>query len=285
MATYTVRSRDTLHTIAVAHGTTWETLYALNRAVVGSNPDVIEVGMVLQLPGASQTSYTVKSGDTLSAIAAAHGTTTTNLYNLNKAVIGSDPNKIQPGMVLTLSASAPAPAPAPTPVPSSSAALDPHSVTFTRYTLGGTVNEWIDAACVAAGVPANSYWRSGFQTLIDRESGGNPNACNTYDMNSFNPSGYSSVADYGDGYSSGGSVRQLNGAATPFQCSRGVAQCIPQTFAAYHRSGTSTSIYNPVANIASSIGYVRHDYGVASDGSNFASRVPQANPNANPQVY
>jgi CheY-like chemotaxis protein len=37
---------------------------------------------------------------------------------------------------------------------------------------------------------------------------------------------------------------------------RGVAQCIPETFASNHIAETSTDIYNPVANIAASMHYV-----------------------------
>ncbi|WP_042429911.1 transglycosylase family protein [Streptacidiphilus anmyonensis] len=47
-------------------------------------------------------SYTVKSGDTLSAIAAAHGTNWHSLYAANKNVIGGNPNLILPGQVLNL---------------------------------------------------------------------------------------------------------------------------------------------------------------------------------------
>jgi LysM repeat protein len=46
---YTVRSGDTLSRIAAAHGTTWEAVYALNRDVVGDNPNLIYVGQVLTL--------------------------------------------------------------------------------------------------------------------------------------------------------------------------------------------------------------------------------------------
>ena len=49
---------------------------------------------------------------------------------------------------------------------------------------------------------------------------------------------------------------------------------------AYHQPGTSTSIYEPVANIAASMNYVMDRYGVSPDGSNLAARVAQANPNA-----
>ncbi|MTE19365.1 LysM peptidoglycan-binding domain-containing protein [Streptomyces sp. TRM43335] len=44
--------------------------------------------------------YTVKSGDTLRAIAADHGTTWQELYEANKDVVGDDPNLIFPGQQL-----------------------------------------------------------------------------------------------------------------------------------------------------------------------------------------
>ncbi|MFI9807115.1 transglycosylase family protein [Streptomyces sp. NPDC052301] len=46
--------------------------------------------------------YTVREGDTLSLVAARHGTTWQRLYAANKAVIGGDPNLIVPGQRLTL---------------------------------------------------------------------------------------------------------------------------------------------------------------------------------------
>lgn len=48
--TYTVQSGDTLTAIATAHHTTWQVLYALNKSVIGSNPDNISVGEKLRLP-------------------------------------------------------------------------------------------------------------------------------------------------------------------------------------------------------------------------------------------
>ena len=45
---------------------------------------------------------TVKSGDSLSKIAAANGTTWQNLYELNKGLIGGNPNLIRPGQELKL---------------------------------------------------------------------------------------------------------------------------------------------------------------------------------------
>ncbi len=52
--------------------------------------------------GTAQPTYTVKSGDTLGAIAGRFGTTWQVLYEANKAIIGADPDLIQPGMVLVI---------------------------------------------------------------------------------------------------------------------------------------------------------------------------------------
>jgi nucleoid-associated protein YgaU len=46
--------------------------------------------------------YTVRSGDTLSGIAVAHGLSWKKLYAVNKPVIGGDPNLIIPGQRLTV---------------------------------------------------------------------------------------------------------------------------------------------------------------------------------------
>ncbi|MER5862879.1 transglycosylase family protein [Kitasatospora sp. NPDC002040] len=46
--------------------------------------------------------YTVKSGDTLNAIAAAHGVNLNTLYTNNAAVIGSDIDLILPGQLLSI---------------------------------------------------------------------------------------------------------------------------------------------------------------------------------------
>ncbi|GLP72285.1 transglycosylase [Streptomyces sp. TUS-ST3] len=50
----------------------------------------------------SRGDYTVRSGDTLSRIAAGHGTSWQKLYAANKAVIGADPNMIVPGQRLEI---------------------------------------------------------------------------------------------------------------------------------------------------------------------------------------
>jgi Transglycosylase SLT domain len=167
------------------------------------------------------------------------------------------------------------------------AKLSPRDVTFKRCTTPSTpdnISKWIRQACKKSGVMPSSAWVKGYKTIIKRESGGNPNACNVWDSNAKTPPGFHKVKDYGDGYMRSGIVR-LNGRPTHFQCSRGIVQCIPQTFAAHHARGTSRSIYDPVASIAASIRYVRGRYDVAKDGSNLARKVQQADPTRPPKGY
>ena len=105
--TYTVKSGDTLSGIAAAHGTTWQTLQSLNGI---ANANLIYPGQVLKLPGGGNSSsskptstthktYTVKSGDTLSGIAAKYGTTYQRLAQINGI---ADPNKIYAGQTIRI---------------------------------------------------------------------------------------------------------------------------------------------------------------------------------------
>ncbi|MEU6708547.1 hypothetical protein [Streptomyces wuyuanensis] len=71
----------------------------------------------------------------------------------------------------------------------------------------------------------------------------------------------------------------------PQNCSRGVTQCIPSTFAAYHQAGTALTPYDVVACMCATINYVRARYGVDRSGSNFAARVQQADPHRSPRGY
>ncbi|WP_338776970.1 transglycosylase family protein [Streptomyces sp. DG1A-41] len=52
--------------------------------------------------GSSRGDHTVREGDTLSGVAARHGTTWQHLYAANKAVIGGDPDVIVPGLRLEI---------------------------------------------------------------------------------------------------------------------------------------------------------------------------------------
>ncbi|MEU6353551.1 transglycosylase family protein [Streptomyces sp. NPDC047072] len=46
---YTVRTGDTLGEIAARNGTTWQKLYAANKAVIGGDPDLIVPGQRLEI--------------------------------------------------------------------------------------------------------------------------------------------------------------------------------------------------------------------------------------------
>ncbi|MEU6539900.1 transglycosylase family protein [Streptomyces sp. NPDC047000] len=46
---YTVREGDTLSAVAERYGTTWQRLYAANKAVVGGDPDLIVPGQKLEI--------------------------------------------------------------------------------------------------------------------------------------------------------------------------------------------------------------------------------------------
>jgi hypothetical protein len=137
-------------------------------------------------------------------------------------------------------------------------------VKYDRYGGGGDIDQWIAQACAAIGVPYNNNWKLGYETLCQRESSWAPNAINTSDGNAVGPI----VAD-----------------GHPQNCSRGVAQTIPPTFATYHAAGTSLEIYDPVANIAASMKYVMDAYRVSPDGSNLAANVQQADPHRPPHGY
>ena len=93
---YTVKSGDTLSGIAAKYGTTYQKLAAINGI---SNPNKIYPGQKIKISGGSSggssaTYYTVKSGDTLSGIAAKYGTTYQKLASMNGI---ANPNKIYPG--------------------------------------------------------------------------------------------------------------------------------------------------------------------------------------------
>ena len=100
--TYTVQSGDTLWSIADKYNTTWQRIYELNRDVIGDNPNLIYPGQVLRIPSDDIITYTVQSGDTLWSIANKYNTTWQRIYELNKDVIGDNPNLIYPGQVLII---------------------------------------------------------------------------------------------------------------------------------------------------------------------------------------
>ncbi|MET9453474.1 transglycosylase SLT domain-containing protein [Streptomyces canus] len=94
--------------------------------------------------------------------------------------------------------------------------------------LDGWIKESLDIM-KAKGIPG-SY--NGLHRNIIRESSGNPNAINNWDINAIN--------------------------GIP---SKGLLQVIPPTFKAYHVPGTSWNIYDPVANITAAANYAADKYG------------------------
>lgn len=110
---YVVKAGDTLSCIAEKLGTDggWQRLYEINAEVVGDDPDLIEPGMKLRLPGHEAPSkagpVTVQGGDTLYGITfklTGDGSLDNwkPLYEENRAVIGNDPDLIFPGQSLNV---------------------------------------------------------------------------------------------------------------------------------------------------------------------------------------
>ena len=93
---------------------------------------------------------------------------------------------------------------------------------------GGGIQEALDIM-KSKGIPG-SY--DGIKRNIIRESGGNPNAVNNWDINAQN--------------------------GIP---SKGLLQVIKPTFDTYHVSGTPKDQYNPVANITAAANYAADRYG------------------------
>ncbi len=102
--TYTVKAGDTLYSIAKKYNTTVSALTSLNKL---SNPNVLKIGQVLKLKAdtaappstPSTTNYTVKSGDTLYAIAAKYNTTVQKITAANNI---TNANVIRIGQVLKI---------------------------------------------------------------------------------------------------------------------------------------------------------------------------------------
>jgi LysM repeat protein len=109
--TYVVQYGDTLAGIAgrfdIRGG--WPALYAANRSAIGPDPNIIQPGTVLLLPGQrAPVRYPVAAGDTLAQIAAALRVPGgwPALYAANRSAVGPNPNLIQPGTVLTIPSTA-----------------------------------------------------------------------------------------------------------------------------------------------------------------------------------
>jgi hypothetical protein len=94
---------------------------------------------------------------------------------------------------------------------------------------GGNATAWIQQAMALTGAP--SSWLGALSTLVQHESGGNPNAINLWDSN-----------------------------AKAGHPSKGLFQTIDSTFNAYAMKGLG-GIYNPIANAVAGIRYIMARYG------------------------
>jgi len=116
VGSYTIQKGDNLWNLAKDHlgdGNRWNEIYALNKDLIGNNPNLIHTGANLNMPGAgseiahsaSASSYTVQPGDNLWNVSKklfGEGKNWGDIYSMNKDVIGSNPGLIQPGQQLQI---------------------------------------------------------------------------------------------------------------------------------------------------------------------------------------
>jgi LysM repeat protein len=119
--TYVVQRGDTLAKIAARYGTSWRDIAVVNNI---ANPNLIYAGQILVIPSyitLPAQSYTVRSGDTVTSIAASFRVTVDQLVQTNNLEAGGA--YIYAGQVLVIPARTvpvnqpPVPLPTPTPVP------------------------------------------------------------------------------------------------------------------------------------------------------------------------
>ena len=168
---------ETLNALAQRYGTTAAALAAANGI---TDPNLIDAGTVLQLPGSASApaaatvtmvgSITVHVGDTLTSLAAHYGTTTAALAAANGI---TNPNLLFPGMRLTLPAAAVAVAGWAAPAPVATGAYPTALLAFpSRLALQP---DFVQAAN-ASGVPVSllealCWWESGWQTTAVSPTG------------------------------------------------------------------------------------------------------------------
>jgi LysM repeat protein len=138
----TVRSGDTLSGIAAGNGLSLGALLSANPQI--SNPDLIHPGQTIRLPGGAGATHdvTVRSGDTLSGIAARNGVSLDALVAANPQI--ANPHLIHPGQTVHVpggNGSGPAPvpgpgAPSPAPGPTPPSGDVPTYAPYTVYSTG-----------------------------------------------------------------------------------------------------------------------------------------------------
>lgn len=139
---YTIKSGDTLYSLAIRYNTTVEAIMALNP---GIDPNNLRIGQIICIPSSTPSrcpsgsfQYTIKSGDTLYNLAIKYNTTVEAIMALNP---GIDPNNLQIGQVICIPGSVVPPTPT---CPSGSFAYTIKSGD-TLYKLAITYNTTVEA--------------------------------------------------------------------------------------------------------------------------------------------
>ena len=100
---YVVKKNDTLIKIANKYNLSYKALARYNNI---KNPNKIFVGQIIKIPSDKSkikpSTYIVKKGDTLIKIAIKYNLDWKKLYELNKNIIGDNPNLIKVGQVLNI---------------------------------------------------------------------------------------------------------------------------------------------------------------------------------------
>jgi LysM repeat protein len=250
---YKIQPGDSMTAIAQRHGVSLAALEKANPQV--RDPNQIRAGSSLTIPGKSDSfqapgkagasakrgGYTVRSGDTMSGIAARSNVSLRALKAANPQV--KNANLITVGQRLTIpqggdTFSQPSKGSSKSTTGTSATTGTTGAAAPTGQKVPGNVGQWISQAqkiLAANGVPASKMNASDIAMIIQHESSGNPNAQNNWDSNA--KAGHPSI---------------------------GLMQTIGPTFNAYKLPGHD-NIRNPVDNIIAGVRYAISRYGSISN--------------------
>ncbi|WP_103759713.1 transglycosylase SLT domain-containing protein [Streptomyces sp. SM10] len=204
---YSVVVGDTLAKIAREHSVSggWKALYEGNQKVVGGNPDLIHPGLkiTLDVKGEKKSADKAEKAESKASDRAEESSDRADRSERTSTEIAAEG------------------------APAAEAAPAAESTSYTND-LDGWIKESL-AVMAEHGIPG-TY--EGIHRNIIRESAGDPQAINNWDINAIN--------------------------GVP---SKGLLQVIDPTFQAYHVPGTSMDSYDPVANITAACNYAADRYG------------------------
>lgn len=127
-------------------------------------------------------------------------------------------------------------------------AIQPTGIgTLTRGQLMAVIDKGLDNNGISKDPTVRGIWRDLLYNQFTKESSGVVDAVNRGDSNAH------------------GAI--MPGDNAPANCSRGLGQAIPETFAKHHIAGTSNNIYDPEANVSACIAYMMATHNVSADGS------------------